>query len=529
MTREAHHFDVLVTNAGYATDVGLRLRPDASALMQHGLERTFRELDEKANRVANRLAVDGVAYGDRVFVLFENDIRYFEILLGAMRIGAVPVPASTKMTEEKLTAILRDCGARVAVASASYGETVGRLLGIGECDRAIALGEGLPAGVQAYDAWVESAPADRPDVTVDPDDTALQPYTSGTTGMPKGVLLTHRGWLHNCDLMRRVALMSGSDRALCSNPLFHTNAMACGVFPGWLAGAGSAVLPFFEPGAVISAIEEWQVTFTTGVPAMYTMILAERELLNAHDVSSLRFVLCGSAQMPASLIDELREVFDGVDVLEGYGLTEGGPLISLLPRFGIRRSGSIGLPLPEVEVKLCDPGGREVPTGEVGELWVRSTGVAKGYHDRPAQTADRFVEGGWLKSGDLIRQDEEGFLYFLGRVDDRINVAGEHVYPGDVENILIQHPAVRHVCVVAAPHPAKGEVPVAFLVCGPDRPDPAEIKDFYFERGPKFGHPREFVFLDALPLAPTGKVDRAGLARRYRSGMAGGAQRDGDR
>ena len=501
----------LISNAGYATDVGLHFRPDEPALLQHGLQRTFRELDELANRVAQRLLLDGVAYGDRVFLIFENDIRYFEALLGAMRIGAVPVPSSTKITVEKMAGILTDCGASTVIASPKFAHIAGRLLAEGRCSRAIALGEELLPGVIGYDEWVASAPATRPEVDVDPDDTALQPYTSGTTGPPKGVLITHRGWLHNCDLMRRVGLISGADRALCSNPLFHTNAMGCGVFPGWLAGAASAVLPAFEPRAVIAAIEKWEITFTTGVPAMYKMILAQRDAIAEHDLSTIRFLMCGSAQMPASLLEELQIAIPGADVIEGYGLTEGGPLISILPRFGPRKIGSIGLVLPETEIRICDLEGNDVPLGEPGELWVRALGVAKGYHNRPEATAERFIAGGWLRSGDLIRSDGEGFLYFVGRFDDRINVAGEHAYPGEIEGILIE--GVQDVCVVGVRHEVKGEVPVAFVVAHGPRPDVDELKHFYFSRGPAFAYPREIIFLDQLPIAATGKVDRTALAK----------------
>jgi acyl-CoA synthetase (AMP-forming)/AMP-acid ligase II len=290
--------------------------------------------------------------------------------------------------------------------------------------------------------------------------------------------------------------------------------MACGVFPAWLAGAGSVILPYFDPALVIEAIEKWRCTFTTGVPAMYKMILNERQLLSEHDVSSMSFLSCGSAPMPASLLAELQEVFGGVDLMEGYGLTEGGPLISILPRFGKRRIGSIGLVLPETEIRLCDPFGEEVPAGEAGELWVRGPGVAKGYHNRPEATAARFVGDGWLRSGDLIRQDEDGFLYFVGRVDDRINVAGEHAYPSEIESILIDHPAVQDVCVVGRRHDVKGEVPIAFVVPDGEPPSFEELREWFFERGPKFAHPREVIFLDALPLAATGKVDRRCLAQQ---------------
>jgi acyl-CoA synthetase (AMP-forming)/AMP-acid ligase II len=214
------------------------------------------------------------------------------------------------------------------------------------------------------------------------------------------------------------------------------------------------------------------------------------------------------------LLEDFKRVF-GVEIIEGYGLTEGGPNVLCMPRWGTGRIGSLGLPLPGCEVQLRDSSGeREVERGEVGELWVRNPGITPGYHGLPEVTAER-IRDGWLATRDLMRRDEDGYFYFVGRTDDLIIVSGENVYPKEVEQILLRHESVRDVAVVAGAHPEKGAVPVAFVVADARRPVSAEeLTAFYHLSGPHFAYPRVIEFVDALPLSGTGKIDRNALALR---------------
>jgi acyl-CoA synthetase (AMP-forming)/AMP-acid ligase II len=259
---------------------------------------------------------------------------------------------------------------------------------------------------------------------------------------------------------------------------------------------------------------------------MYRRLLNELEVLSNANMSSVRFAAAGSAPVTVDLLEDFKHVF-GVEVIEGYGLTEGGPNVLCMPRWGINRIGSLGLPLPGCEVQLRDLSGeREVERGEVGELWVRNPGITPGYHGLPEVTAER-IRDGWLATRDLMRQDEDGYFYFVGRTDDLIIVSGENVYPKEVEQILLRHESVLDVAVVAAAHPEKGAVPVAFVVANPRRPVSAgELTAFYHLSGPHFAYPRVIEFVDALPLNGTGKMDRNALSLRAQAlSIAGEAQR----
>jgi len=283
-----------------------------------------------------------------------------------------------------------------------------------------------------------------------------------------------------------------------------------------MSGGALVILPGFDAAEVIRAIDRHRCTYLTGVPAMFRLILNQKALLAEHDVSSLRWAACGSAMVPPDLLREFGETFHA-GISEGYGLTEGGPVVFESPRFGPRKTGSAGLPLPGCEVRVVKGDGRDAGVTEVGELWTRNPGLSKGYYKAPEVTARKFDAEGWLHTGDLVRFDEDGYYYILGRMDDMINVGGENVYPKEVEDLLLLHPAVREAFVVPARHAVKGEAPVAFVVLHDGRPASAqELKRFFLERGPAYAHPREIFFIDAAPLGSTGKVDRRALQERAR-------------
>jgi long-chain acyl-CoA synthetase len=504
-----------VTNLGHLTDYGLAFFADAVALTDGDVTLTYAALDERANRVANGLAHLGVEHGERVALLFPNEFRYVEALLGAMRAGAVAVPVNVRLGWDSLRHVVADSGARVLVASHAFADSARRL-----ADDCPAIAHTVVANARDgdgldYDTWLEDADASRrTGHDVAPDDLCMQPYTSGSTGRPKGVLLHHAGQVHNAEMMRRVLMVTSGDRALVSVPLFHANAMSGALLPFLMSGASVVILPGFDAADVVAAIARERCTYMTGVPATYTLLLAHLRQGVTHDVSSMRFLACGSAPVSEQLLRELNEAFGGVEVIEAYGLTEGGPVVSSNPRWGVRKLGSTGLPLPDVTVQIVDDDGAPLGPGQVGELWVKSPGAARGYHNLPAVTAEKRTTDGWLRTGDVMRMDTDGYLYFKGRRDDMINSGGENVYPKEVEDILRAHPAVAEVCVVPVPHQVKGAVPVAFVVCSDPAPTEAELKEFFLARGPAYAHPRRVFALGSLPLSGTGKVDRAGLTRQ---------------
>ena len=493
---------------GYIIDEAVRLVPDRPALLQDNVVVSYDELDQRADRVAGWLVSNGVRPRSRVALLWGNDFRYVEQFLGVMRAGAVAVPMNIRQSDEILAYVLDDAGAVGVLASP-------RLVGRGA---ALIKASGVTTTEPFLAGPDEPQRAERLQhrIAHDPDDVCMQPYTSGSTGRPKGVPLTHRGQIWNVDTYSRCYLLDETDRALLAAPMYHKNA-AMEMKAMLRVGGSSVVLNEFEPATFLQAIDRYSVTYLSGVPTMYRRLLNELETLGDRNVSSVRLATAGSAPVTVDLLEDFMRVF-GALIIEGYGLTEGGPIVLATPRWGTNKLGSLGLPLPGGEVELRDPSGEnEVPVGEIGELWVRNPGVTPGYHGLPEVTAER-IRDGWLATRDLMRRDAEGYHYFVGRTDDLINVAGENVYPKEVEQLLLRHPSVRDVAVVAGPHPDKGEVPVAFVVTDAGAPvSAAELTAFFHEIGPHYAYPRVIEFVDGLPLNGAAKIDRYALTERARS------------
>ena len=513
-----------IQNFGYLSDIGYRLSPSKIALIQDGHELTYEQLDARANKVAHALVRSGIRKGDRVALMQGNERHFVECFFGAMRAGAVAVPVNIRSGNEAMRYVLGDSGARMVIASPEWHAPAAEFVADAPLvERLVLCGTAnAPAPDQvAYDAWVDGASTDRMPVEIEFEDLCMMPYTSGTTGRPKGVRLHHAGQIHNAETLRRAHMITPDERTLISGPMYHANALSGAFYPFIFGGASAVILPKFDARAVIEAIERYHCTHTIGVPTMFALMLREREALAAHDVSSINYIGVGSAPVTSEFLHELERAFGGVDVVEGYGMTESGPVPILIPRWGKKKLGSCGILLPQMEVRLVDDGGTDVADNEIGEAWIRNPGNARGYHNLPAVTAARFTPDGWLKSGDLMRRDEEGFYFFLGRKDDQISVGGENVYPKEVESIVLQHPDVLEACVVPVPHVLKGAVPVAFVVRREGRhPTEEGIKTFFLERGAAYAHPRKVFFVDEFPLSGTSKIDRMALAKRATESMA---------
>jgi acyl-CoA synthetase (AMP-forming)/AMP-acid ligase II len=507
---------MLPDNLGYLFDTSIVLTPDADAILQHGDSLTFRQFNERINRLANGLLSLGVAASDRVAVMFNNDRRFLESLFAAMRIGAIPVPVNVKLSAESIAYVLEDSGARITIVGRTQTELAHRAFALLHSPQRAVLEEVGVNRQPSFEEIIAGSDSDLPRRKTGPDELCMLPYTSGSTGKPKGVMLTHNGQIWNANCVRKASIFDDTDRALLAVPLFHKNAML--TVKAMLLGGGSlAILPGFEAAEVIRSIERWRITYMSGVPAMYKRILAEKELLQRTDLSSLRYASCGSAEVPQELLDEFTRVFHA-PLSEGYGLTEGGPDPLLNLRWGLNRRGSCGRVFPGAEARLVNPETQqESAADEVGELVVRNPGLARGYWNLPNVTAQKFRDG-WLYTGDLMRRDADGYYYFLGRSDDVINVAGEKVHPKEVEDLLLRHENIRDACVVPAPHPEKGSVPVAF-VCEwtPGQTSEIQLKQFTLTQGAAFAHPRRIVFLEQLPLGSTGKLDRTILKEKART------------
>jgi acyl-CoA synthetase (AMP-forming)/AMP-acid ligase II len=458
---------------------------------------SFRELDAGCNGVARALVKAGLGPGDRVGILSLNRVEFVMTLLGAMRAGVVPVPVNVKLPVDAVAYILRDAGARRVFSDAAARRLVPADM------PAVEYGEG---GENGFERFLDPGPFDAFEPGAD--SVAVQPYTSGSTGRPKGVLLSHYGQNWSRRILAHTRGTTPRDVILVAAPLYHKNALNA-IKQGLTAGATLPLLPQFNIERYIEAIGRHRCTVISGVPTMMAMVLTRKDLLAKTDTTSVRTIMMGSAPSSPELLRDLRECFPNAEPLVVYGVTEGGPVpLGPHPEGRPRPPGSLGVPYPGTEAKLV--GG---PSPDEGELALGNPGILLGYHNLPEETAKRLRDG-WYYTGDVCRRDADGFYYFVGRTDDMFVSGGENIFPGEVEAMLLRHPAVRQVTVLPFDHELKGQVPYAFIVARSGvKVTEDELKQFALAKGPAYQHPRRVFFLPELPLSGTNKIDRERLRR----------------
>ena len=476
--------------------------PDKAALIDLGGERpprqvSYRQLDALANGVANALARRGFARGERIAILSANRAEFIAAYYGIMRAGLVAVPVNFKFAPRQIAYVLRDSGARLVFCDAP---------------RRADVPASLPA-IEFGSAEAEVFEAVRPS----PGETAMFLYTSGSTGEPKGVVLSHQS--HLWVVKTRLAGRDWSEqRLLVAAPLYHMNALALAKFAS-AAHATVVLMPQFTAVGYIEAIARYRCTWLTAVPPMMAMMLREKGLLERTDLSSVRFVRMGSAPVSQSLIDQLRLYLPQASIVNAYGTTEAGPVV-----FGPHPGGlpqpelSVGYPHPEVRLRLAE--GDDVDARQ-GVLQMKCPALMTGYHQLPEATRRAFTPDGYYITGDVFRRDADGFHYFVGRSDDMFVSGGENISPSEVEKMLERHPDIEQACVIPVPDDIKGAKPVAFVVPKHGRTvTEDEIKQYALANAPAYQHPRRVWFMSELPLAGTNKVDRKALARLAEGQMA---------
>jgi long-chain acyl-CoA synthetase len=480
-------------------------RPNRAALVAHGRAITYRELDEAINRMANGLRDLGVGSGDRVALLLPNSPQFVIAYFGAMRAGAVALPLNFALRPEELTYILSDARATALVASPLLQETVMvTLAGVPHLDHLIMAGECNLESCHDLDALLDRSENEPPDVTRDPEEPAVFLYTSGTTGRPKGAVLSHRNIAANAAACAEAIKVRPDDVFMCVLPMFHSfAATVCVVLPLSL-GNTVVIHERFVPANVLRSIRDDRITVFCAVPSMFAVLLRSKPA-EPVDFSHVRICVSGGAPMPLEVMQAFETAF-GVPVLEGYGPTEASPVVSVNPIDGVRKPGSVGLPLPGVTVSIFDDADREVPVGEIGEVVVRGPNVMIGYHNQPEATAEA-KRGGWLHTGDMGRLDEDGYLYIVDRKKDLIISGGLNVYPREVEEVLYRHPKVEEAAVVGMPDELRGEVVRAVVALREGQQATAEeIIHFCAEHLARFKVPRVVEFMDALPKSSQGKI-----------------------
>ena len=513
LARDDRRYD----NVGYFSWAAAQRRGDAIAIIDLSrdkpIEVTYATFEERLNRCAAMLSRLGLRAGDRMAMAVGNRFEFIEIMYGAMRAGIVPVPLNTRLGADTIEFTIQNSGSVAAVIEPSANPHIAGIVDKAGLKVKLAF-DPVPKGWMNYEHALGGAPARFDPPKLAPNHPSFLPYTSGSTGKPKGVALTHAGQLWWIRALQKYWPSDVDARALAAVPLYHKNAMAGAIKPLLHVGGSVVILPGFEPRRFLETLSKYRCTAAGGVPAVFTLLLQQKDLIASLDFSALRSLKIGSAPTPKELMDAVEAAF-GVPVSESYGLTEGGPVMIGQPRDGRRAPhGSCGVAWPEGEIKLVGADGRDHPS--YGELWVRNPGVTPGYYNLPKVNAERLVDG-WLRTGDLFSLDEQGFYYFRGRVDDMFNSGGENVYPLEVENLMLKHAAVADVSVVPFPHAIKGEVPVAMVVrANGASADEDALKRFCLDNGPAYAHPRRIVFVERLPLNGAGKTDRKLVVVRMR-------------
>ena len=510
-----------MTSTDTARLLGVDLRRDDGEAVRYG-DRTWTwgQLGDRVERVAAALAADGVRPGTRVAVLERNHPATLELAYGGARVGAVTTVVNWRLAPEEVLYALADSTAELLLVGEEFAGVVEALR-----DRLPALRRVLVVG-EPYEAWLAAAPRGpvHDGRGADPDDVVLQLYTSGTTGFPKGVMLTHRNVAaHNAAALEVVA-PSPDSVAMVPMPLYHVGGLAYAL---WNLAAGARIVVVRDPvpSVLLDTIEREGVTDTFIVPALIGVLLQEPGL-ERRDLSSLRHLLYGASPMPGPLMQACLARFPSI-LGQVFGMTElSGAVTYLAPEHHAdtahpERLLSAGLPYPGVEVRVVAGDGSDVPVGELGELWVRSAQCMAGYWRRPEATADALVEGGWLRTGDIGRVDEGGFVYLEDRLKDMVISGGENVYPAEVERVLLLHPSVAEVAVIGVPDPKWGETVKAVVV--PEEGaavDPAALIAHCRAHLAGYKRPTSVDVVAALPRNATGKVLRRELRAPYWSGQA---------
>ncbi len=479
---------------------------DALALIDaggNGSERTYSygDIVRLSGAVARGLQKRGLKRGDRVAILSANRAEFLLTFLGTMQAGMVSVPVNYKLPAETVAYIVGDCDAKLVI-----GDDV-RLPLAPESVPKISFDKG-------FTAFLDEGPFTP--LKMRPEEPAMFLYTSGSTGRPKGVVLSHHShlWAISQRLRRPVPI---GQRSLIAAPLYHMNGLAMSQTT-LNQGDTIVLLPQFTTKGYIEAAAKHRVAFLTSVPTMIAMMLRETELLSKADLSAVEAVRMGSAPITQALIDQVRAVFPKAAISNGYGTTEAGPVV-----FGPHPKGipqpelSTGYPHPDVQLRLMKDG-KEVQ--DEGALEMKCGALMTHYHKLPEVTAKAITPDGFYRTSDVFCRDDNGFFYFVGRVDDMFVCGGENIYPGEVEKMLEKHPGIHQAAVIPVPDELKGHKPIAFIVKAPGAAvDEQAIKTYALANAPAYQHPRRVFFVDEMPLAGTNKIDKRVLAKQIPAGM----------
>ncbi len=512
-------------NLGQNLKINAKKFPNTVMLKDSQRSFTYPEVNRRVNKLAHSLLSLGLTKGDKVAVLLENSIEIVEVFLATAKTGIIIVPINFRLVSAEVEYIVADSDAKAMIVHDEFTSTVdpikSNLKNIAP-DNYIAVGQAVD-GYRSYDAFIENAADNEPEIEVAPEDTWILIYTSGTTGKPKGVIRSHES--HIAFFLINAVDFGFSEHDYCMNvmPLCHINSTFF-TFTFLYIGGSVYIHPArsFRPEEILEIVEKEKITFISLIPTHYNLILNASEDAKKRDVSSIRKLLCSSAPVRKSMKLAIMEFFPGVELYEGYGSTEAGIVTVLKPEYQMKKLGSIGFESLGTEfIKILDEDGNEVGVGEVGELFSRGPMLLDEYYKLPDKTAASFRDG-WFSAGDMATRDADGFYQIVDRKDNMIISGGEHIYPSEVEEVIGSHDCVFDCAVIGLPDDKWGEKVAAVVIKKPGVDD-SDIDEETIKRCCKdqmagYKSPKEILFIDEdeMPRTPTGKILHRKLREKFR-------------
>ncbi|MBJ8338721.1 long-chain-fatty-acid--CoA ligase [Antrihabitans sp. YC3-6] len=498
--------------------VHAQMRPDATAFRYLGQDTSWRQLHDRSEALADALSRRGVTKGDRVLILMLNHPEYIESVLAINALAAIAVPVNFRLTPPEIGYIVADSGAKTIITDTPLAPLVAAVRAqapvLSTC---IVVGGDTAEGVLGYEALVAEQGESHEPLDIPEDTPALIMYTSGTTGSPKGAVLSHVNMQSQALTAIRAFEAVSDDVAFCAAPMFHIAGLGS-IAPTILLGGKTVVHPLgaFNATEVLDAWEQEQATSVFLVPAQWQVICADDSVPNRK--LALRAISWGAAPASDSVLRAMSDTFPAARNVAVFGQTEMSPITCVLEgKDALRKLGSVGRVIPTIAARVVDDEMNDVAPGEIGEIVYRGPTLMQGYWNKPEATADAFA-GGWFHSGDLVRQDDEGFVYVVDRKKDMIISGGENIYCAEVENVLFAHDKIREAAVIGRSDEKWGEVPVAVVaLAGADGVELADLEPFLNERLARYKHPKDLIVVDELPRNASGKVVKHQLRKEYAS------------
>ncbi len=494
------------------------LQPHKRALIFEDRPFTYQEVNLRTNQLCHFLLNNGVQKGDRISVLLYNCHQYFEIFFAISKIGAILVPLNWRLAGPELEFIIKDSGSRMLIFDPEFVEVVASFssnLSLSRRDY-VCVGSPCPDWAKDYEKGVLENPVHEPrlEAPVGDEDPHILMYTSGTTGIPKGAILSHRKTFFNALNADIFYNLTGKDIMIVSRPMFHSGGLLVEAAPVLYKGGTLILKKRFRPSEILETVQKYRVTLLELPATVYQFILLECDL-KQYDLSSIRCYFTGGERVPKVMLKEYYR--KGITISQIFGQTEASTITFLSPDDAVLKIGSVGLPVFHGEVRIVDKTGRDVSPGEVGEIIIKGPTLMSGYWNRPDLTAET-IRDGWLYTGDLARTDEEGYVYIIDREKDMYISGGENVYPAEIEKVLHTHPKIFDAGIVGVPDEKWGEVGKSFIILKPGKTmGSEEVFEFLKGKVAKYKIPRHVEFIEELPKTASGKIQKFVLKERHKN------------